>query len=83
MLGGVVEIPLPGTAGGTAKMTLPAATQGGQVFRLRGKGFFKIAGPSTRGDLLCTVQVKIPSVNEADRADVAALLRRLDAPPKP
>ena len=81
LLGGAVDIPLPGTpdraGGGTAKMTVPAATQGGQVFRLRGKGFVKLSG-AARGDLLCTLQVKIPAVGAADVAAVANLLKKLE-----
>jgi curved DNA-binding protein len=76
LLGGVVDIPLCGVGAGSVTMTLPAATQGGQVFRLRGKGFLKLNG-TLRGDLLATVQVKIPVVDEADRSAVAALLHRL------
>lgn len=77
LLGGVVDIPLCGVGATSVKMTLPAATQGGQVFRLRGKGFVKLNG-SVRGDLLATVQVKIPVVDEVDRSAVAALLGRLE-----
>ena len=81
VLGGSVDVLLPGLpAGGGApsvKMTIPAGTQGGQVFRLRGKGFVKLGSPA-RGDLLLTVQVKIPAVGDADREAVAAVLRKLE-----
>ena len=73
LLGGVVEVPLPD---GTAKLTIPARTQGGQVFRLRGKGFTKANG-SVRGDLLVTVNVTIPAVPADAIDDVTALLARL------
>ena len=73
LLGGVVEVPLPD---GSARLTIVAATQGGQIFRLRGKGFVKASG-SIRGDLLATIRVVIPAVPEDAVDDVAALLGRL------
>jgi curved DNA-binding protein len=78
LLGGSVEIPVPDGDKTSVKMTLPAGTQGGQVFRLRGRGFARTVGEGTRGDLLATVQVRIPRVDDADRDDAAALLRRLE-----
>jgi curved DNA-binding protein len=77
LLGGSVEIPLPGASAGV-KMTVPAGTQGGQVFRLRGKGFPRTPGADVRGDLLTTVQVRIPRVDDNDRAEVIAMLGRLE-----
>jgi DnaJ-class molecular chaperone len=56
LLGGSVEIVTPT---GTAKMTVPPGTQGGQVFRLRERGFF-VLGSKKRGDLLVTVQLSVP-----------------------
>ncbi len=55
-LGGEIEIP---TLEGTAKVRVPAETQTGKVFRLRGKG---IKGVRTHayGDLLCKVVVETP-----------------------
>lgn len=55
-LGGEVEIP---TLEGHAKIKIPAETQTGQVFRLRGKG---IQGLRTQvnGDLFCHVFVETP-----------------------
>ncbi|HEY1098906.1 MAG TPA: DnaJ C-terminal domain-containing protein, partial [Myxococcota bacterium] len=73
LLGGVVEVPLPD---GSARLTIPAHTQGGQMFRLRGKGFAKSNG-STRGDLLATLQVVIPAVPADDVDAVRALLAKL------
>ena len=78
LLGGSVEIPIPDGDKTSVKMTLPPGTQGGQVFRLRGRGFADPPGEGARGDLLATVQVRIPRVDDADRDDVAALLRRLE-----
>lgn len=74
LLGGQVELPLPD---GTARLTIPATTQGGRVFRLRGKGFAGKNGQ--RGDLLATVRIQLPAVPEGLRDDVDALLSRLGA----
>lgn len=56
LLGGHAEVPLPD---GTAVMTIPSGTQGGQVFRLRGRGMPRL-GSDKSGDLFVTVQVRIP-----------------------
>ena len=55
-LGGDIEIP---TLDGYAKIKVPAETQSGKVFRLRGKGI-KGVRSSTHGDLLCHVVVETP-----------------------
>ena len=61
-LGGEVEIP---TLDGTARLRIPAETQSGKVFRLRGKGIRNVRG-HTQGDLLCHVLVETP-VNLTER----------------
>src|SRR5258706_10137079 len=55
-LGGEIEIP---TLDGSAKIKVPAETQTGQVFRLRGKGI-KGVRSSYPGDLMCEVVVETP-----------------------
>ncbi len=55
-LGGEIEIP---TLDGYAKIKVPAETQTGKVFRLRGKGIKGVRSAST-GDLLCHVVVETP-----------------------
>ena len=55
-LGGEIEIP---TLDGYAKIKVPAETQTGKVFRLRGKGI-KGVRSSTTGDLLCHVAIETP-----------------------
>ena len=55
-LGGDIEIP---TLDGYAKIKIPAETQSGKIFRLRGKGI-KGVRSSTHGDLLCHVVVETP-----------------------
>jgi len=55
-LGGEIEIP---TLDGVAKIKIPAETQSGKVFRLRGKGI-KGVRSNTHGDLMCHVVVETP-----------------------
>ncbi len=55
-LGGELEVP---TLDGRVKLKIPAETQSGKLFRLRGKGVTPVRG-GTAGDLLCRVQVETP-----------------------
>ncbi len=61
-LGGEIEIP---TLDGVARLKVPAETQTGKVFRLRGKGIKGVRSIS-QGDLLCHVVVETP-VSLTDR----------------
>ncbi len=56
-LGGAVEVPV--IDGGRAKVTIPAGTQTGDQFRLRGKGF-SVLRTATRGDMFVQVAVETP-----------------------
>ena len=55
-LGGEIEIP---TLEGVARLKIPAETQTGKVFRLRGKGIKGVRSIG-HGDLLCHVVVETP-----------------------
>ena len=55
-IGGEIEIP---TLDGSAKIKVPAETQSGQVFRLRGKGI-KGVRSTYPGDLYCHIRVETP-----------------------
>lgn len=55
-LGGEIEVP---TLEGHAKIKVPAETQTGKIFRLRGKGI-KGVRSRDKGDLLCHVIVETP-----------------------
>ncbi|AHN24642.1 Chaperone protein DnaJ [Gilliamella apicola] len=55
-LGGEVEVP---TLNGKVSLTIPAETQTGKMFRLRGKGIKSLRGSSV-GDLYCHVVVETP-----------------------
>ena len=55
-LGGELEVP---TLDGRVKLKVPAETQTGRLFRLRGKGVSSVRGGS-KGDLLCRVVLETP-----------------------
>jgi len=56
VLGGELEVP---TLDGRVKLKIPAETQTGKVFRMRGKGVTPVRGGPT-GDLLCRVEIETP-----------------------
>jgi molecular chaperone DnaJ len=55
-LGGDLEVP---TLSGKVKLKIPAETQSGKLFRLRGKGVAPVRGGGV-GDLLCRVVLETP-----------------------
>jgi len=55
-LGGELEVP---TLDGRVKLKIPAETQSGKQFRLRGKGVRSVRGAQV-GDLMCKVMVETP-----------------------
>jgi len=71
-LGGEVEVP---TLEGRATIKVPAGTQSGRVFRLRGKGVKPVRG-GPQGDLLCRVALETPVDLTREQKD---LLDRLEA----
>lgn len=65
-LGGHVDVP---TLQGKADLKVPAGTQSGQIFKLRGKGITNINGRD-RGDLLARLIVEVPSHLNAEQRRV-------------
>jgi len=64
-LGGEIEVP---TLDGNAQIKIPAGTQSGTVFRLRGKGIRNVHGHG-HGDLHVQVSVEVPvKLNNEQRA---------------
>jgi molecular chaperone DnaJ len=55
-LGGEIEVP---TLNGRIRLKIPAETQSGKSFRMRGKGVKPVRGGMT-GDLLCRVNIETP-----------------------
>lgn len=70
-LGGELEVP---TLDGKVVLKIPAGTQSGKMFRMRGKGVKPVRGGPV-GDLLCKVMVETP-VNLTDHQK--DLLRQLE-----
>ena len=71
-LGDVVNVP---TLDGEAEIRIPAETQAGKVFRLRGKGVKSVRSRSA-GDLYCRVVVETPVNLTAEQRE---LLERFEA----
>jgi DnaJ-class molecular chaperone len=67
VLGAKVRVP---TLDGAVELAIPAGTNSGRTFRLKGKGFSAKDGA---GDLLATVRIMLP---EGGDADLEALMRR-------
>ncbi len=62
-LGGELAVP---TLEGKAQVKIPAGTQSGQMFKLRGKGIVNVNGRD-RGDLLARVIVEVPTRLNAEQ----------------
>jgi curved DNA-binding protein len=58
VLGGQAQVP---TLSGPVMLTIPAGTQNGRVFRLRGKGLPHLRQPEQHGDLYAKVDVQLPT----------------------
>jgi DnaJ-class molecular chaperone len=67
VLGGKVRVP---TLDGAVELAIPAATNSGRTFRLKGKG---LKAKSGSGDLLATVRIVLP---EGGDADLQELMRK-------
>jgi molecular chaperone DnaJ len=70
-LGTNVEVP---TIGGKARIKIPPGTQGGKIFRLRGKGFPSINSYG-KGDQLVHVNIYIPKKLSAEEKSTLEKLR--------
>jgi molecular chaperone DnaJ len=74
-LGGEVEVP---TLTGRAKIEIPAGTQNGTVFRVKGKGVKNVQGYGW-GDLHVRITVEVPSrLNAAQRAKLEEFAQLCD-----
>ena len=78
VMGGEVQVP---TLDGDVSLKIPAGTNSGKTFRLRGKGMPNPRKPKQRGNLLATVQIQVPqklSARERELFDELARLREED-----
>jgi curved DNA-binding protein len=76
VLGGEVEVPT--LAGKVLRLKVPAATQNGQVFRLRGHGLPATGKADDLGDLYATVDVQVPGALTPDARTHWEALRALE-----
>jgi molecular chaperone DnaJ len=67
------EIAVPTIDGEEDKLSIPAGTQPGTSFRIRGRGISKRGG-SARGDLYVTVSVTVPAKLTREQKDLVAKL---------
>lgn len=74
LLGGEIAIP---TLERSVMLTIPAGTQNGRTFRLRGLGMPKLKQPDQRGDLLAEVSIKLPTELTAEEKELFQKLRTL------
>lgn len=72
LLGGKAEVP---TLTGSVKLTIPEGTTNGRQFRLRGQGMPQLKQPSQRGDLIVTVNVKLPENLTKEEKELVKQLR--------
>ena len=79
VLGGSVEVP---TLDEEARVDVPAGTQSGHVFRLKGKGMPNVAGRG-HGDLFVRVKVDVPrKLSRDQRKLVEELGKTLNSAPR-
>ena len=81
VFGTQTEVP---TIDGRAKIKIPAGTQSGKIFRLKGKGFPSINCSYQKGDQLIQVNVWTPqNVSEIEKASLESLQESENFKPKP
>lgn len=74
LLGGESHIP---TLERPVALVIPADTQNGKVFRLKGLGMPLLKNPEQRGDLLAEIDVKLPTPLSTQEKEHFRALRRL------
>jgi len=74
VLGGEVQVP---TLDGDVSLRIPAGTNSGKTFRLRGKGMPNPRKPKQHGNLLATIQIQVPQKLSACQKELFEELARL------
>ncbi len=74
VLGGQARV---STLKGNVSLNIPAGTNSGKTFRLRGRGMPDPRNPKQRGDLLATVRVQVPQGLNARERELFEELARL------
>jgi curved DNA-binding protein len=76
VLGGEADVPT--FSGKSLRLKIPATTQNGQVFRLRGHGMPVAGKPDEHGDLYATVDVQLPRTLTPEQRKHFEELQRLE-----
>lgn len=72
-------VSVPTLEGESESLTIPAGTQPGKVFTLRGRGITRLRGPRGKGDLHVHVMVDIPAkLTDRQRALLEELAREMN-----
>ena len=72
-------VSVPTLDGESESLTIPAGTQPGKVFTLRGRGITRLRGPRGKGDLYAHVMVDIPAkLTDKQRALLEELAREMN-----
>ncbi len=77
-LGSTISVP---TISGKIKLKIPAGTQSGTVFRLKGKGV-PFVGSRTKGDEYVEVEVKTPEKLSSEARNLFEKLKEIEQKPK-
>jgi len=77
LLGGEVKVP---TLSGDVVLTVPAGSQPGQTFRLKGRGMPQPRHPSAHGDLFARLRVVLPSKLSDEERELVTRLAKLRKP---
>ncbi len=77
VLGGEVDVVTPEAK--TLRLKVPAGTQSGQRFRLRGHGLPSVGKPDDRGDLYANVEVDIPKTLTDEQRALYESIRKIES----
>jgi curved DNA-binding protein len=77
LLGGEVKVPTPS---GDVVLTVPAGSQPGQTFRLKGRGMPLLRQPSAHGDLFARLSVVLPTHLTDEERELVTRLAKLRKP---
>ncbi len=75
------EIKVPTLGGSPVTLRLPSGTTNGRTFRVKGRGVTRKDG--TKGDLLVTVDVQVPSQLSKEAREAVEAYRAATAGPDP
>jgi curved DNA-binding protein len=75
VLGGEIRVP---TLTGDVNLKIPAGSQNGRIFRLRGKGMPRLRKSNEYGDLYARLEVRLPAKLNSKQRELFEQLRDLE-----